>query len=181
MLGSRSPVSIVASLTVIILSLFSAVIAGAQTPAPAPADSAQVSDTTVKPATESPKAETESVKTETPATIAAATTTTVTAPPPMQQCGRTVKADVVAIPQPIMLNRLGATIPNACVFALKGDTIGSGNNIQLRPGRRPRGLPTPRRGKWCRTDARPVRSRGPKDGSCAARCTGCFYGIPGRI
>ncbi len=37
-----------------------------------------------------------------------------------------------------MLNRLGATIPNAFVFALKADTIGSGNKIQLRPGKRPR-------------------------------------------
>jgi hypothetical protein len=58
----------------------------------------------------------------------------------MQQCTRTIKADVVAIPQPIMLNRLGATIPNAFVFALKGDTIPDGSNIQLRPGKRPRPL-----------------------------------------
>jgi hypothetical protein len=56
----------------------------------------------------------------------------------MQQCTRTVKADIVAIPKALMLNRLGATIPNAFVFALRSDTIGSGANIQLRPGKRPR-------------------------------------------
>src|SRR5687768_5822900 len=122
MLGSRSPVSIFASLTVITFSLLTAVIAGAQTPAtsadkpvaelsaslpkPAPAsETAPVSDTTAKPATESPKAETESVKPETrPATTA--TTAAPAAAPAMQQCTRTIKADVVAIPQPIMLNRL---------------------------------------------------------------------------
>ena len=160
MLGSRSPVSIFASLTVLTFSLFTAVIAGAQTPAtsadkpvaelsaslpkPAPATSetAPVSNTKAQPATESPKAETDSVKTETPTTASPTTTAATTTAPaaPMQQCGRTIKADVVAIPQPIMLNRLGATIPNAFVFALRADTIGSGNNIQLRPGRRPRPL-----------------------------------------
>src|SRR5688572_9203867 len=142
MLGLRSPVSILASLTVIAFSLLTAVIASGQTPAtpankpvaelsaslpkPAPAtspasrDAAPVSDTTAKLATESPIAETESVKPETPATTTAMTPTTATtaAAPAMQQCTRTIKADVVAIPQPIMLNRLGATIPNAFVFAL---------------------------------------------------------------
>ncbi|HVF23633.1 MAG TPA: hypothetical protein VM941_11170 [Pyrinomonadaceae bacterium] len=162
MLGSRSPASIFASLTVLTFSLLTAVIASGQTPAtsadkpaaqlsaslpkPAPAISpattvaAPVSDTNLKPATESPKAETESVKPETPATTTAATTNAPAAAPPMQQCTRTIKADVVAIPQPIMLNRLGATIPNAFVFALKRDTIPDGSNIQLRPGRRPRPL-----------------------------------------
>ena len=60
---------------------------------------------------------------------------------PAQQCPantRVVNADIVAIPKAIMLNRLGATIPNAFVFALRSDTIGSGINIQLRPGKRPR-------------------------------------------
>ncbi|HEX5835951.1 MAG TPA: hypothetical protein VFY34_18950, partial [Pyrinomonadaceae bacterium] len=73
------------------------------------------------------------------------TTTPVAAPaPPMQlicaNATRTVKADVVAIPQPLMLNRLGAVIPNAFVFALRADTTGTGNNIRLRPGKRPRPL-----------------------------------------
>src|SRR5688572_22542782 len=168
MLGSRSPVSIFASLIVLTFSLLTAVIASGQTPAtpadkavadlsaslpkPAPAtssatssamsDAAPVSDKTLKPAT-SPKAETESVKPETPTTTSPSTAATTIAPaaaPAMQQCTRTIKADVVAIPQPIMLNRLGATIPNAFVFALKRDTIPDGSTVQLRPGRRPRPL-----------------------------------------
>jgi hypothetical protein len=49
-----------------------------------------------------------------------------------------VKADVVALPKAVMLNRLGATIPNAFVYALARDTVGSGSNVQLRPGKRPR-------------------------------------------
>src|SRR5688572_19495012 len=133
MLGSRSPVSIFASLIVLTFSLLTAVIASGQTPAtpadkavadlsaslpkPAPAtssatssamsDAAPVSDKTLKPATESPKAETESVKPETPTTTSPSTAATTIAPaaaPAMQQCTRTIKADVVAIPQPIMLN-----------------------------------------------------------------------------
>ena len=149
MLGSRSPVHIVASLTVVTFCLLSAVIAGAQTPAtavvkpvaeltassPKPAANwtgAAGEETKVKPAIESPKAETESVKSETTAT------TVVAASAAMQQCTRTVKADVVAIPKALMLNRLGAAIPNAFVFALRSDTTGSGNNIQLRPGKRSR-------------------------------------------
>jgi len=160
MLGSSSRINIVTSLTVITFCLLTAAIAGAQTPGavvdkpvaelnaspPKPAANSAstvatpakdnvaapaAEETVAKPATESPKAETESVKSET-------TATTTTAPAMQAQCTRTVKADVVAIPQPIMLNRLGATIPNAFVFALRADTTGTGNNIQLRPGKRPR-------------------------------------------
>ncbi|MBA3493997.1 MAG: hypothetical protein H0T87_07765, partial [Gammaproteobacteria bacterium] len=39
-----------------------------------------------------------------------------------------------------MLNRLGAAVPDGLVFALKGDTVGTGDNVQLRPGKRPRPL-----------------------------------------
>jgi hypothetical protein len=121
---------------VITFCLFTAAIAGAQTPI-AMVDktvAAKPSEEPVaKPATESPKAETESVKPET-----SATTTAAPAAAAMQQCTRTVKADVVAIPKAIMLNRLGASIPNAWVFALRADTTGTGNNIQLRAGKRPR-------------------------------------------
>jgi hypothetical protein len=53
-------------------------------------------------------------------------------------CVRTVRADVVALSKAIMLNRLGASIPNAFMFALRADTTGTGNHIQLRPGKRPR-------------------------------------------
>ena len=51
---------------------------------------------------------------------------------PAQQCTskNTVNADVVAMPQPIMLNRLGAAIPDGLIFALRSDTIAtvSGGN-----------------------------------------------------
>ncbi len=56
------------------------------------------------------------------------------------QCKRTINADVVAIPHPIMLNRLGAAIPDGLIFALKQDTVPSGNQIRLRAGKRPRPL-----------------------------------------
>ena len=106
MLGLRSPKHIVASLTVMIFCLLSAAIAGAQTPAAAlDKSAAQLTATLPKPvnaasdlAVDSPKAE--PAKTETSATAAP--------PAPMLVCARTVKADIVAIPQPIMLNRLGA-------------------------------------------------------------------------
>src|SRR6266851_5143563 len=57
---------------------------------------------------------------------------------PPVQCKRTINADVVALAQPIMLNRLGAAIPGGMVFALKRDTTGTGTQIQLRPAKRPR-------------------------------------------
>src|SRR5689334_3286087 len=56
------------------------------------------------------------------------------------QCKRMTTASVVAMSQPIMLNRLGATIPDGLIFALKRDTVQNGNQIQLRPGKRPRPL-----------------------------------------
>src|SRR5689334_3079516 len=169
MSASRSPVRIVTSLTVITLSLLAAVVAKAQAPvtavdkpvveltAAASKPSSPASEEKAKPATESPKAETESVKTETPpgvtptasanpatapsTTTLAATKAPAAAAPVMQQCTRTVTADVVAIPKALMLNRLGASIPNAFVFALRSDTvITANNNIQLRPGKRPRPL-----------------------------------------
>lgn len=59
-------------------------------------------------------------------------------------CQRMVNADVVALPQPIMLNRLGAAIPDGLVFALASDTelTGSGANAQyqLKANKRPRPL-----------------------------------------
>src|ERR1051326_340644 len=161
MFGSSFPVRIVTSLTVIAFSLLTAGLADAQTAAtavekpiaeltaapakPATSAVAPAEEAKTKPATESPKAEGDSAKTETtlaaPASPAATTTTPAkpaTATPVMQQCTRTVTADVVAIPKALMLNRLGASIPNAFVFALRSDTIISNNTIQLRPGKRPR-------------------------------------------
>ncbi len=51
---------------------------------------------------------------------------------------RNVTADVVALFQPIMLNRMGAAIPNGLMFALAQDLDPSGK--RLRPGKRPRPL-----------------------------------------
>ncbi|MGH8546905.1 MAG: hypothetical protein ACREX3_25485, partial [Gammaproteobacteria bacterium] len=60
--------------------------------------------------------------------------------PALPACERTINADVVALSQPIMLNRLGAAVPDGLVFALKGDTLGTGHQVQLRPGKRARPL-----------------------------------------
>ena len=62
------------------------------------------------------------------------------APPPAAPCQRTINADVVALPQPIMLNRMGAAIPDALIFALKSDTTLVNGWLQLKPGKRPRPL-----------------------------------------
>jgi hypothetical protein len=59
-------------------------------------------------------------------------------PPAMQaQCKRMLKADVVALAQPIFLNRLGTVIPGGMVFALKRDTVGAAGT-QLRADKRAR-------------------------------------------
>ncbi len=156
MLGLRSaPKAFVRSLAVIALTLLTASMLAAQTPTvslekPAVEAVATVPDAKT-PATAPAKVDTATtpaapVKTETeqPKDAAAPIVAPATPAAPMQvqvPCPtgtRLVKADVVAIPQAIMLNRLGATIPNAFVFALRADTIGTGSNIQLRPGKRPR-------------------------------------------
>src|SRR5437868_3993334 len=62
---------------------------------------------------------------------------TKTSPPP-PACERNINAKVVAVGQPLMLNRLGAVIPNGAVFALENDTDQS--HTHLRPGKRPRPL-----------------------------------------
>jgi len=60
---------------------------------------------------------------------------------PGAQCKRTIKADVLALAQPIMLNRLGAAIPSGKIFVLKRDTKQLANGqFQLRSGKRPRPL-----------------------------------------
>ena len=56
------------------------------------------------------------------------------------QCKRTISASVVALPQPIMLNRLGAAIPDGLIFALKSDTESNSGTTQLKPTKRPRPL-----------------------------------------
>ena len=62
-------------------------------------------------------------------------------------CPNTVKADVVALDQAMMINRLGAFRPNGMIYALKHDVVairehekpGPGN-AKLRKGKRPRPL-----------------------------------------
>src|SRR5262249_39320961 len=60
---------------------------------------------------------------------------------------RTVHADVVAIDQPFVINRLGASQPEGMIFVLKNDLVakvGNGpathDNFKLRSGKRPRPL-----------------------------------------
>ncbi|MBV9924330.1 MAG: hypothetical protein JOZ96_04750 [Acidobacteria bacterium] len=56
------------------------------------------------------------------------------APAPVQEvapneCRETIKADVVALDQPYMLNRLGATMPQGMIFALRRDVVPSSLGI----------------------------------------------------
>ena len=60
---------------------------------------------------------------------------------------RTVHADVVAIDQPFVINRLGASQPAGMIFVLKNDLVAKAsdkpldhNNFKLRSGKRPRPL-----------------------------------------
>ncbi|MDQ3802877.1 MAG: hypothetical protein M3416_03370 [Acidobacteriota bacterium] len=70
---------------------------------------------------------------------------TQAAPAPAPQivpapCKRVVEADVVALAQPYMLNRLGASMPNALVYALRKDVLTSADKttVQLQPWKRAR-------------------------------------------
>src|SRR5215213_11783236 len=67
-----------------------------------------------------------------------------TSPPPVN-CDRTVKAEVVALDQVLIYNRLGAINPAGMMYALKDDVVAIDpakglvpGNVQLRPGKRPR-------------------------------------------
>jgi hypothetical protein len=66
-------------------------------------------------------------------------------PAPTPVCERTIKADVVALDQVIMYNRLGTVNPGGMIYALKGDVVSIGGtkgltpgNVQLRADKRPR-------------------------------------------
>ena len=61
-------------------------------------------------------------------------------PQPPPTCNRNISADIVALPHAIMLNRLGASVPDGLVFALKSDTLGSGTNARLANDKRARPL-----------------------------------------
>ena len=69
------------------------------------------------------------------------------AQPPAAACERTIEADIVAIDQPIFLNRLGASMPGGMIYALRREIVAGANsagivagNAQLDPNRRPRPL-----------------------------------------
>ena len=64
---------------------------------------------------------------------------------PPTTCERTVKAEVVALDQALIYNRLGAINPAGMIYALKRDVVTIdpskgfvAGNVQLRPGKRPR-------------------------------------------
>ena len=66
-------------------------------------------------------------------------------PTPLPVCSRTIKADVVALDQAIMYNRLGAINPGGMIYALKQDVVAIdaakglvAGNVQLRSDKRPR-------------------------------------------
>src|SRR5262249_59480698 len=66
-------------------------------------------------------------------------------PTPTPACARTIKANVVALDQVIMFNRLGAVNPNGMIFALKQDVVAIdpakglvAGNVRLRADKRPR-------------------------------------------
>src|ERR671915_493643 len=76
--------------------------------------------------------------------IAASGAQAQTSPPPTT-CERTVKAEVVALDQALIYNRLGAINPAGMIYALKRDVVAIdpakglvAGNVQLRPGKRPR-------------------------------------------
>src|ERR671914_622958 len=113
MLGLRSPLHVVTSLTMLGLSLFVVTTARAQTPN-VPVDKPIVEVNKTSEATEAkpsdPATNTDATAKSEVTTNAApapqATPTPTPTPPPCPAGTRTIKADVVAIPQPIMLNRL---------------------------------------------------------------------------
>ena len=66
-------------------------------------------------------------------------------PPPTVNCSRMIKADVVALDQAIVYNRLGTINPNGMIFALRRDVVSmsgggglSAGNVILRANKRPR-------------------------------------------
>lgn len=66
---------------------------------------------------------------------------------PLPACQRTIEADIVAIDQPLFLNRLGASLPGGMIYALRRDIVAGphgseivAGNAQLAPDRRPRPL-----------------------------------------
>ena len=72
-------------------------------------------------------------------------TVSTAGPAPTPVCERTVKADVVALDQVIMYNRLGTVNPGGMIYALKQDVVAIdplkgivAGNVRLRSTKRPR-------------------------------------------
>lgn len=86
----------------------------------------------------SPSTVTDTTSMETTAKGSAETSAPAPQRPAPPNCKRVITADVVAISQPFMLNRLGASMPNGLVFALKRDVVKSGDAYQLRSYKRAR-------------------------------------------
>src|SRR6201988_2042315 len=68
-------------------------------------------------------------------------------PSPTPACNRTIKADVVALDQVIMFNRMGTVNPNGMIYALRKDVVAIdpakgivAGNVRLRDDKRPRPL-----------------------------------------
>ena len=73
------------------------------------------------------------------------TTEALALPSPTPACNRTIKADVVALDQVIMFNRMGTVNPNGMIYALKKDVVAIDSakglvagNVRLRDDKRPR-------------------------------------------
>jgi hypothetical protein len=69
----------------------------------------------------------------------------ITLPPPTPVCERTIKANVVALDQVIMYNRLGTVNPGGMIYALRQDVVAidplqgiAAGNVRLRSNKRPR-------------------------------------------
>src|SRR6185369_5346419 len=161
MLGHKSNVSLVRYMVLVVLFLLSAGLVGAQTPATTPeklnagtpklvpGESPAVTDISTVAGVTSETVATKPVADPVRAEISLMNAkadgapkvdpgvATPPAPAPPAQCKRMIKADVVAIAQPIMLNRLGTAIPGGMIFALRRDTVG-GLGKQLRADKRPR-------------------------------------------
>ena len=96
------------------------------------------------------------------------------------KCTRTIVADVVALDQPYLWNRLGASQPAGMVYALKGDVvpIGGGKSLEpggvmLRGGKRPRPLVLRMNvGDCLRINFTNLLARTPINGSAVTRYAG---------
>jgi manganese oxidase len=109
------------------------ITSGDASAAPAPQASSAVGETEEPPATDAAPASPPSAPAQ-----ATPTPTPTPTPPCTGANAKTVKANVVALAQPYMLNRLGASMPNALIFALESDV--DLNTGQLKPTKRARPL-----------------------------------------